>query len=280
MSCKSKIGVRGLCDTDYTHYLDIYGISLNKASKLSDSSTLNAKELIEQSVQLAWENVFNDIKIKGFKFAGIQNSYESKFVAGLSNKTLVLTRSCEYEVFAIQKISVYGENQTVNFKILADGVEVYSYNDLINGETLFEFSQNIDADKLELVIDTELLNTTNGTPFKVLINTECDESLLYCKYEKYLINAVILKASAIILNTLFFSDRYNDLILYSKDDVAIRISQLDSEYNLLNPENKINKKGLYQLELDKINEKLNNIIDKCSCCFECSDIIQTKITIP
>jgi len=280
MSCKSKIGVRGLCDADYTHYLDIFGISLNKTSKLSDSSTLNAKELIEQSVQLAWENVFNDIKIKGFKFGGIQNSYESKFTNGLSNKSLVLTRNCEYEVFAIRQISVYGENQTVNFRILADGVEVYSYNDIIDGETLFEFSQSIDSDKLELLIDTELLNTTNGTPFKVLINTECDESLLYCKYEKYLINAVMLKASAIILNTIIFSDRYNDLILYSKDDVAIRISQLDSEYNLLNPQSKINKKGLYQLELDKINDKLNNIIDKCSCCFECSDIIQTKITIP
>lgn len=280
MKCKSKIGVRGLCDADYTHYLDLYGISLAKASNLSDSATLNAKELIEQSVEIAWQDVFNDIRIKGFKFGGIQHNFQSKFTAGLNNNTLTLTRSCEFEVFEINKISVYGENQTVQFKVLADGVEVYSYNDIVDGETLFEFNQSINADRLDLVIENELLNTTNGTPFKVDINLKCEAELFYCKYEKYIVKAVMLKACAIILNTILFSDRYNDLILYKRDDVGIRISQLDSSYNLLNKENKLGSKGLYQLELENINDILNKLVVRCSCCFECDDIFQTKITIP
>ena len=50
------------------------------------------------------------------------------------------------------------------------------------------------------------------------------------------------KAAANILNASLFNDRYNDFIIYKKENIALRVAQLDSTLNLLNNENKINKK--------------------------------------
>ena len=90
------------------------------------------------------------------------------------------------------------------------------------------------------------------------------------------------KASANILNSSLFSDRYNDFIVYKKDEIAIRIAQLDNSLNLLATTDRINSKGLYQLEIIKINDKLKEIVKQsyCTCCFKCDNVISSSITIP
>ena len=90
------------------------------------------------------------------------------------------------------------------------------------------------------------------------------------------------KATAVILNANLFSDRYNDIVIYQKDNIAIRIAQLDSSYNLLNGENKLASKSLYQQEIENINLKLKEVVkrSKCTCCFECDQIISSKISLP
>ena len=76
----------------------------------------------------------------------------------------------------------------------------------------------------------------------------------------YLVNAVMYKASANILNSSLFSDRYNDLIVYKKRRDCIRIAQLDSSLNGLPTDFRIRNKGFYQLEIIKINDKLKEIV--------------------
>jgi glutamate mutase epsilon subunit len=96
------------------------------------------------------------------------------------------------------------------------------------------------------------------------------------------------KAVALILNNAIFNDRYNDILAFQRNDIAVRIAQLDSSLNVLPNPDKINKYGLYQQEIDKINDKLKAIVKRvytlnsgdCGCCFECAEYITTKLTIP
>ena len=98
----------------------------------------------------------------------------------------------------------------------------------------------------------------------------------------HLVKAVMYKSAAFILNASLFSDRYNDLIVYKSNEIALRISQLDSSLNLLGKDGRINEKGKYQLEIENINNKLKEIVKQsyCTCCFKCDNVISSSISIP
>lgn len=285
--CYSSIGVRGLCES-YTSYLDDYGISLNKASKIADSSKITGKQLIDDSVKMAWKAVLSDIAIAGFKFKGITEVINSKYNNGIANVfSFSINRNCQFEAIVLQKVKINAlEVSDINFQIKGDGDVIYTNSQTaVNGQITFDFEkQALDYDVVDLTITStgDLESTNNNTPFLLNAYLICDERILFCNYLDILEDAVKIKASAIILNNTIFNDRYNDLILYKSGEVAIRVSQLDSSLNLLNGENKINKKGLYQLEIEKLSIKLKGILDnyKCSCCFECQSNYKTIITLP
>ena len=271
------IGVFGLCDT-YSHYLDSYGISLKKSAKIADSSFLTGKKLVDEMVDMAWHNVFNDLQISGFKLKGVNESITDYF----SNKTTSIKdfsfsfSTCKYENIRIKflKIKVVGsldvtitlndETITGTFTDETIIVENKTYKDL-----LISISVN----------GTGSLQYANDYPFEINLEKYCDETLFYCQYSDWLIEAVKIKSTALILNNTLFSDRYNDFILYKKEDIKLRISQLDSSLNVFTDNTVFAKKGLYQIEIENINRKLSDIVknSKCNdCCFECNTIYQTK----
>ena len=293
-ACRDVIGVKGLCDKNYPYNLDSLGISLQKASKLADSSSMTGKRLIEESIEFAWQQTMKDLRIDGFMVNGIRKTYQNKFTENTLSEgiyTLTFKRDCDIEKFFFSYIrfSVIG-TLNVKLSVFKDGVEQVLFNDDVVDEDKpisinFTYGELI-ADKVEFKLiaigDGLLVANSDNLPFEYLGNKSCSEQLFYCKFWEYLVQAVMYKATAVILNANLFSDRYNDIVIYQKDNIAIRIAQLDSSYNLLNGENRLASKSLYQQEIENINLKLKEVVkrSKCTCCFECDQIISSKISIP
>lgn len=290
MKCKDVIGVRGMCDKTYPYYLDTLGISLPKAAKLADSSSINAKTLIEESIESAWSDVFSDLRADGFKINGVQRDYSNSFGSdykGAGTYTYTITRACDVEQIMINNLVLIATG-TVNatISVNADGAVTTLYNDTLTDEQLtinFDSSYTVDNLTFTAVITGEgqVMSAGNGV-IKVSGYTECSERLLYCKYWPYLVKAVMYKAAATILNASLFSDRYNDLVTYKSNQIATKVSQLDSSLNLLAEGERPTTKGLYQLEIEKANERLKAVVKNalCSCCFECDNMISSRITLP
>jgi hypothetical protein len=289
LMCKDVIGVKGICDTTYPYYLDTFGISLNKAAKLSDSATLTARGLISDAINLGREDVLSDLRVDGFKINGVQSTSKDQFItdtqtAGTYLKTISI--NCDIENIYISTIQVKANgNGNVRLSIIADGIETLVYDNNLDNETLvatIETEFNTDEVTIKIISDISLYGSTGGGVSALDYYTKCDEKLFLCKYWAYLVKAVMYKATAHILNSSLFSDRYNDLVVYKKDEIALRVAQLDSSFNLLSRENRINTKGLYQTEIEKINDKLKEIVKQsyCTCCFTCDTVISSQISIP
>lgn len=293
-ACRDVIGVKGICDTEYAYNLDSLGISLNKVSKIADSSSVTGKQLIRESIEFAWQQVMNDLRIDGFMLKGVRTTYSNKFTPNTLSEgiyTVTFDRSCDIEKFFFNYIrfSVIG-SLNVKLSVLKDGEEQVLFDDDVVDEDTpisinFTYGELI-ADKVEFKLvaigDGLLVANSDNLPFEYLGNLSCSEQLFYCKYWEYLVQAVMYKSSAVIMNASLFNDRYNDLIIYQSDKMAHRIAQLDSSYNLLNGENRLASKSLYQQEIETINLKLKEVVkrSKCTCCFECDQIISSKITLP
>jgi len=290
-ACRDVIGVRGMCNKTYPYYLDTLGISLPKAAKLADSASVNAKTLIEEAIDSAWGDVFGDLRADGFKVNGVQRDYSNKFTTeqvGAGTYGFDIARACDIEQINLTNIQVAATG-TVNANITlnADGILTTLYNDTLTDEVLtinFDASYPYDRMYFTAVItgDGTVTQTSDGGVIKATVFTECSERLLYCKYWAYLVKAVMYKAAATILNASLFSDRYNDLIVYKGNEIATRVAQLDSSLNLLPAEQRVNAKGLYQLEIEKANDRLKEIVKQsyCTCCFECDNVISSRISIP
>ena len=289
--CRDVIGVRGLCATTYPYYLDTLGISLSKTAKLADSSMVTARQLIDESVEFAWGEVFSDLRVDGFRVAGIRDSVNPIFTdqtLGEGTYTFTVERNCDIEQIFIGVL-----------KIKAIGDVNISLTSQYNGSTSAVFGDSLSDETLIVTIDNhypynsisftavvsgtgEVQMTSDGGIMAVNAHTECSERLFYCKYWMHLVKAVMYKAAAFILNASLFSDRYDDLVIYKSNEIALRISQLDSSLNLLRNDGRINEKGKYQLEIENINNKLKEIVKQsyCTCCFECDNLISSRITIP
>ena len=268
-----SIGVRG-CN-EYDHYLDTFGVTMRQASKLSNTT---GKELTEVLVNQAWKSVFNDLQIDGFKFNGISKSEVSRF--NLENSTQksysLYVDTCQYEVFDLKALNIK-VNGTLDIEVSINGsVQSGTYTN----ETII-ISPSIFTDyfdfKLKAVGSGVLQNSELDYPFEIIYEVRCEEKLFYCNYSEWLIDAVSIKASALILNSALYSDRYNDFIIYRKEDIKERIVQLDSSFDVWSEKR---RDGMYQLEIKRINDKLAKTIklNRCNeCCFECNSIFQTKI---
>ncbi len=293
MACKDVIGVRGLCNNTTPYLLDSLGISLNKASKLADSSMITGRQLIDESIESAWSDVFSDLRINGFMVNGVRKIFKSELLDTLTNVvtyTVELSRTCDIENIYLNSVKLKSDGEVnLVLSLIYNGMENVLYNDTLEDETLtVNLDSIINADSVVIkVVATgsgSLYQSNNGV---ISYNgyTECSESIFYCKYWNILVKAVMYKAAAHILNSSLFSDRYNDFVVYKKDEIALRVSQLDSTFNLLTQVGNTvtgNGKGLYQLEIIKINDKLKQIVKQsyCTCCFECDNVISSRITIP
>jgi len=289
--CRDVIGVRGLCATTYPYYLDTLGISLSKTAKLADSSAVTARQLVEDAVEFAWGEVFSDLRVDGFRVGGIRETINPIFTdetLGAGTYTFTVERNCDIEqiFIGVLKIKAIGD---VNISLTSqyNGSTANVYGDPLSDETLIVTIDNhypYDSITFTAVIsgDGVVQMTSDGGIMAVNAHTECSEKLFYCKYWMHLVKAVMYKSAAFILNASLFSDRYNDLIVYKSNEIALRISQLDSSLNLLGKDGRINEKGKYQLEIENINNKLKEIVKQsyCTCCFECDNVISSRITIP
>ena len=300
-ACRDVIGIKGVCSTTYPYNLDSLGISLSKAAKLADSSKLTAKEFVEEAVEDAWGHVFSDLRVQGFMVQGVKHTYKQEFsteTASGASFTDTYTRGCEFEQFFINKVKLKATGSvTVDLSVEYNGESLELYAGALADETL---TVTVDSpfpyEELEFVLTvsgTGSLYKANGdSPILVDGYRMCSENLFYCRYHEMLVQAVMYKAAALLLNNAIFNDRYNDILAFQRNDIAVRIAQLDSSLNVLpNPE-KINKYGLYQQEIEKINDKLKQITrknythsdnyytDGCGCCFECAEYISTKTVIP
>jgi hypothetical protein len=300
-ACRDSIGIKGVCSTTYPYNLDSLGISLSKAAKLADSSKLTAKEFVEEAVEDAWGSVFSDLRVQGFMVQGVKYTYKHEFrtdTTAEASYTDTYTRGCEFEQFFINKVKLKAVGDvTVALTLTYGSTAVTLYSGALSDETL---TVTVDSpfpyEEIEFGLTVsgtgELYKANGDSPIAVDGYRECSENLFYCRYHDYLVQAVMYKAAAMILNNAIFNDRYNDVLAFQRNDIAVRIAQLDSSLNVLpNPE-KINKYGLYQQEIEKINDKLKQIVkrlythsdnyyqDGCGCCFECAEYISTKTVIP
>ena len=289
--CRDVIGVRGLCATTFPYYLDTLGISLSKTAKLADSSAVTARQLVEDAVEFAWGEVFSDLRIDGFRVGGIRETINPIFTdetLGAGTYTFTVEKNCDIEqiFIGVLKIKAIGD---VNISLTSqyNGSTANVYGDPLSDETLIVTIDNhypYDSITFTAVIsgDGVVQMTSDGGIMAVNAHTECSEKLFYCKYWMHLVKAVMYKSAAFILNASLFSDRYNDLIVYKSNEIALRISQLDSSLNLLGKDGRINEKGKYQLEIENLNNKLKEIVKQsyCTCCFECDNVISSRITIP
>lgn len=285
-ACRDVIGVRGVCSTAYPYYLDTLGVSLSKTAKLADSSRVTAQRLIEESVDMAWWDVFQDLRVDGFALNGIQKVKDNYFVdeeLGEGTYTLRIERDCDIEkiYLGVVKLIVTGDLD-VTLSVKYNGSTNVVYGDPLSDETLsVTIDNHYPYEFVEFTLVAAgtgtLRKTSDGGVIQLNAHTECDEKLFYCKYWVHLVKAVMYKAAAHILNASLFSDRYNDLVVYKREEIETRITQLDTSFNT-----NVNAKGFYQLEIENANRKLKQIVKQsyCTCCFECDNVISSHITIP
>ena len=289
--CRDVIGVRGLCATTYPYYLDTLGISLSKTAKLADSSAVTARQLVDDAVEFAWGEVFSDLRVDGFRVGGIRETINPTFTdqtLGAGTYTFTVERNCDIEqiFIGVLKIKAIGDVD-ITLTSQYNGSTSAVYGDTLSDETLIVTIDNhypYDSITFTAVVSGSgvVQMTSDGGIMEINAHTECSEKLFYCKYWMHLVKAVMYKSAAFILNASLFSDRYNDLVVYKSNEIALRISQLDSSLNLLGKDGRINEKGKYQLEIENINNKLKEIVKQsyCTCCFECDNVISSRITIP
>ena len=288
--CRDVIGVRGLCATTFPYYLDTLGISLSKTAKLADSSMVTARQLVDDAVEFSWGEVFSDLRIDGFKVNGIKNVVNPIFtdtVQGSGTYEVEVRRVCDIDEIFVGKVQMKTHTTAdVHLYIEYNGTQSDLYVGVLDDETLtVTIDNHYPYDKMHIVAivnSGEVVGSTGDGVVQMNAHTECSERLFYCKYWMHLVKAVMYKSAAFILNASLFSDRYNDLIVYKSNEIALRISQLDSSLNLLGKDGRINEKGKYQLEIENINNKLKEIVKQsyCTCCFECDNVISSRITIP
>ena len=309
MACWTNfIGVYN-CDKEYRVYLDDYGLSLKDLAKIADEKHANGQKLLESFINIAWQKVFNDVKIKGYDFNKILEDLSLE--VNITNPTVIsggihdvkfkLGKCCKtvsYYLNSIKpniktdgllKISVIDDNSTtLFFDGATNGNETIVVNRWMDGDFILRvdltqagsatlnssiFNQNIcDCSCAMYEID----QYANGLDVSVQIR--CDKSKHLCKYVDILAPAVINHILGQFWFKVHTSNRANDHKIFKDVDALSQMAFYNSEYlAMVQFESKtVVKEGQYQIEMNSLNLPL----PKCNCCLECSESITTEITIP
>lgn len=293
MSCFDKlISIRGLCENDTAlYYLDDYDVSLMLASKTADERYVSGKRLIETKIGQAWRSLFKDITFDGMKVNSIIEEFNFR---GSENATTEndgvsfrLAEGCDLAMIFVSRIILDVETGgTAVVKINNDGVisNIFSGTLESNSQMIIDLNQFV-SDDFRLYIESEdviLLSkkvkrhngfiqanseVTNG--FNVEMQLRCTTEKYLCKYADLLCPAVVYKALALIWNEVRDTNRLNNLVNLKREDAVTKMAFYDSTFNLLKYDitASVNyaPKGLYQLELEKLNIPTPN----CRCCLSC-----------
>lgn len=293
MSCFDKlISIRGLCENDTAlYYLDDFDVSLMLASKTADERHINGRKLIETKIGQAWRSLFKDITFEGMKVNSIieELNFRGTESADINSNgvSFSLAEGCDLAMIYVTRVILDIEaGGTAVVKINNDGVISELFNGTLesNSQMIIDLN-NFVSDDFRLYIESEdviLLSkkvkshngfiqanseVTNG--FNVEMQLRCTTEKYLCKYADLLCIAVVYKALALIWSEVRDTNRLNNLVNLKREDAVTKMAFYDSTFNLLKYDITVSvnyaPKGLYQLELEKLNIPTPN----CRCCLSC-----------
>ena len=261
------------------------------ASKTADERYVSGKRLIETKIGQAWRSLFKDITFDGMKVNSIIEEFNFR---GSENATtendgvsFLLAEGCDLAMIFVSRIILDVETGgTAVVKINNDGVisNIFSGTLESNSQMIIDLNQFV-ADDFRLYIESEdvvliskKVNRHNGfiqansevtNGFNVEMQLRCTTEKYLCKYADLLCIAVVYKALALIWNEVRDTNRLNNLVNLKREDAVTKMAFYDSTFNLLKYDitASVNyaPKGLYQLELEKLNIPTPN----CRCCLSC-----------
>lgn len=313
MACTDNIvSIRGLCDdTPALYYLDDIGIGLTTVAKSTDEKYANGKQLVRRMIELAWDDVYQDILIDGFQANKVLNAdtvgvYTTDTEAGTGYKGLTFTlqnNDCQLLRFYLASVTlkVATGGHTI-IQVISDGVTTQLYNGTPGNDVIITKYFNdwvADGFQVQVLMDNITVYTSTATTtdcdcessyysytgdtsgLQIAMQVRCDKEEYLCQFVRQIGKAVLYKAGARIWKEIKDSNRFNDLVNVKKEDAVVQMCWLDSTYNLLkydpNFEAKHYAKGMYQLELEKIKIP----VPDCLCCLECEENNQyVTVTLP
>lgn len=279
------IGIRGVCQSPFDYYLDDIGISLKMVAKGTDEKWKNARELINRKIDLAWQEVFSDVKIKGKNISGDiifqgdtgTNAGTSPLPYNGENFTLTLSKDCKLATMFLNGVYLFGNGTNV---IVTINDVVYTVGTLVDvayisvNEYAESFNVTMEGDDLELFSFRRstsryiTMQGNKGISFDYMIT--CTNEKWICKFVKQLAKAALYKAGAMIWKEVDGSNVWNELIELKRDSAITEMAWLDSSYNLLKYDpattDQYRPKGLYQIEIEKIQLPEPT---GCGCCLKC-----------
>lgn len=314
MACTDNIvSIRGLCDdTPALYYLDDIGLSLVTAAKAADEKYANGKQLVQRMIDLAWDDIFQDVLIDGFQANKVLNAdtigvYTTDTESGTGYKGLTFTLyddDCGLLRFFLASVTlkIATGGHTI-IRIISDGVTTELYNGTPDNNTTITkyFNDWVeDGFQVQVLMDNITVYTSTATTtdcdcresthytytgdtsgLQVSMQVKCDKERYLCQFIRQLGKPALYKAGAKIWKVIKDTNRFNDLMNIKKDDAVMQMAWLDSTYNLLkydpNFDNKHYAIGMYQQEL----AKLKIPVPDCRCCLECEEPNQyVSVTLP
>jgi hypothetical protein len=296
MDCTLNIiGYRD-CGNNYKYYLDDYGLSLLRATKIVDDKFDNAKDFINKLINQSWTETFEDITFDGFNANKILNdvSYgdidKSGYFTGTKTTTFTLDDSCNLGSFYTSQLNVYVKTGgATTIQIIQGTVVSELYNDTSESDTIIELAINDFVDdifQIKIITTGEIwTGISNGDclcgnapyytieaeddliAFNLTFQVRCNKIPHLCKYVDLIAPIVINKIMGKIWFWLYTTDAFSNTVNSEKEKAISMMVYFDSNYiNLISTERNPNEKqGQYQIGLNKLN------IPKptCQCCMEC-----------
>lgn len=288
-----------MCTSDTAlYYLDDIGISLVMAGKAADEKYANGKALVNNMINLAWNDAFNDVKIDGFQANKVLQastigvySEETESGTGFQGPTFNLTNpNSPFTRFYLGwvKLKVSNGGHTI-IQIVSGSDTIELYNGTpADGDVIVKYHNDWveDGFQVQVKMDNIEVYTSEATSgccgghysidgelsgLQVALQVKCDKQPYLCQFSRALGQAVLYKAGARIWNEVRNSDRFNDYLNIKKDKAVEQMAWLDSTYNLLKYDPTFDNKhyavGMYQQELEKISIP----VPSCRECLECKE---------
>ncbi len=286
--CNNLIGIKNLCDFEETlWYLDDIGISLKTVAKGTGDNYTNAQDMVNRAITLAWDEVFNDAVVSGnsinkILFDDVSGYHNETLTAVVSNtESFEIQKRCKLAEAVVGCFTISGEGTASKIQYIVDGVLIKEWNDEeISGVHHYEVQasgllhqivivgDDLDLFEVDNIANSYINNALKYVQFEFYI--QCNPKIHLCKFAKELSKAALYKAGAILWKQLKDSNRWNEIIEIRRDDAVAQMAWLDNTYNLLkyDPADtaNYNPKGMYQLEIEKINIPMPKY---CGCCLEC-----------
>ena len=309
MACWTNlIGVKN-CGKEYSYYLDNYNLSLTDLAKIADEKHYTGQNLLDSFIDIAWQKVINDIKIKGYDFNKIledislevNGNNPTVIVGGTHDVSFKLGKCCKTVSYYLNSIKpniktdgllkillIDNDGTTTLFDGTTNGSQTININKWVSGDFILRvdltqvgsatlnssiFNQNICECSCAMY---EIDQYANG--LDICVQIRCDKSKHLCKYVDLLVPMAINHILGQFWFKVHTSNRANDHKIFKDVDALSQMAFYNSEYlAMVQFESKtVIKEGQYQIEMNSLNLPL----PKCNCCLECRESITTEITIP